>query len=256
VVSPVIDDRAEFEENKRRSAAAMAADTDLGRRALGVSIDADRYSYSYQWTWLGLPIIQMPPDILATQEVIWSCRPQLIIETGVARGGSAVLSASLLELLGEGRVVGIDIDIRAHNREAIESHPLARRIELIEGSSTDPAVIERVRCSAQNVDRVMVILDSNHTHEHVLDELRAYAPLVSPGQFLIVADTAIELIPVQDHRPRPWGPGDSPATALAAYLEDHPEFEADPYLNAKLLYTSSPGGYLRRMVRASPEDDA
>jgi cephalosporin hydroxylase len=243
----MMDDRPEFEAEKRASAAAMAADADLAERALAVSIDADRYSYSYQWTWLGLPIIQMPPDILATQEVIWESRPQLVIETGVARGGSVILSASLLELLGEGSVVAIDIDIRAHNRKAIESHPLAHRIELIEGSSTEPDVIERVRARAEDWDRVMVILDSNHTHEHVLAELHAYAPLVSPGQFLIVADTAIEHIPVQDHRPRPWGPGDNPCTALASYLAEHPDFEADPYLNAKLLYTSSPGGYLRRI---------
>jgi cephalosporin hydroxylase len=243
-----VDDRADFEASKRTRATEMAADRQLARRALDVSVDADRYSYSYQWTWLGLPIIQMPPDILATQELIWSCRPQLIIETGVARGGSVILSASLLELLGEGRVVAVDIDIRPHNRAAISEHPLAHRVELIEGSSTDPAVIEHVCAFSEGVDRVMVILDSNHTHEHVLAELVAYAPLVSEGQYLIVADTAIEFIPVQEHRPREWGPGDNPMTALNAYVVDHPEFQPDPYVNAKLLYTSSPGGYLRRVA--------
>lgn len=176
-------------------------------RALEVSVDADRYEYSYQWTWLGLPIIQMPPDVLATQEIIWDRRPQLIIETGIARGGSVVLSASILQLIGEGRAIAVDIDIRPHNRDAIEDHPVAGRIELIEGSSIDAAVVAQVAEVADGVERVMVILDSNHTHEHVLAELEAYGPLVTPGQFLIVADTAIEHIPVQSHRPRPWGPG-------------------------------------------------
>jgi cephalosporin hydroxylase len=239
------DDRTEFEEMKRAAAAEMGQDLDLNRRALDVSIDADRYSYSYQWTWLGLPIIQMPPDIVATQEIIWACRPQLIVETGIARGGSAILSSSILELIGEGRVVAIDIDIRAHNREAIEAHPLSRRVDLIEGSSVDPAVVAEVAELAAAAERVMVILDSNHTHEHVLAELDAYAPMVTPGQFLIVADTAIEHIPVQDHRPRPWAPGNSPASALNDYVARFPRFAADPHINAKLLMTSSPGGYLR-----------
>jgi cephalosporin hydroxylase len=242
------DDRAAFEEMRRSAAAAMAADTDLTGRALDVSIDADKYSYSYQWSWLGLPIIQMPPDIVATQEVIWASRPQLIIETGVARGGSVILSAALLQLLGEGGVVAVDIDIRPHNRAAVESHPLAHRVTLIEGSSVDADVVERVRATAEGVDRVMVILDSDHTHAHVLAELEAYAPMVTPGQYLIVADTAVEHIPVQDHRPRPWGPGNSPASALDHYLRTHSGFEVDEHLNAKLLYTSSPGGYLRRIA--------
>ena len=239
------DDRAEFDAEKRRTALEMSADADLHERARQVSIDADRYGYSYQWTWLGLPIIQMPPDIVATQEVIWAAKPQLIIETGIARGGSAILSASVLEVLGEGRVVAVDIDIRAHNRAAIEEHPLARRIDLIQGSSVDPEVVARVAAHAEGVERVMVVLDSNHTHEHVLAELEAYAPLVTPGQYLVVADTAVEHIPVQDHRPRPWGPGNSPASALDDYLSRHPRFEPDEHVNAKLLMTSSPGGYLR-----------
>lgn len=240
------DDRVEFAAFRREIGAAMAADHDLRRRALEVSIDADRYGYSYQWTWLGLPIIQMPPDVLALQEVIWADRPQLIIETGVARGGSVIFEASILQLLGEGRVCAIDIDIRSHNRDALEHHPLASRIDLIEGSSTDPAVLERVRGMAGAVDRVMVILDSDHTHEHVLAELRAYAPLVSRGQHLVVADTAIEDIPVQTHRVRSWGPGNSPKSALIEYVKGHPEFEVDEEIDNKLLLTSSPGGYLRR----------
>ena len=240
------DDRAEFLAANVRAAAAMAGDRDLQEKALEVVIDADRYGYSYQWTWLGLPVIQMPPDIVAMQEVIWAARPQLIIETGVARGGSVIMSSSMLQLIGEGQVVAIDIDIRPHNRQAIEEHPLGHRVQLIQGSSVDAAVVDEVRALSEGVERVMVVLDSNHTHEHVLAELEAYAPMVTPGQYLVVADTVVERIPAQEHRPRPWGPGDNPETAMVEYLATHPGFEPDEHLNAKLLMTSSPGGYLRR----------
>jgi cephalosporin hydroxylase len=240
------DDRQQFEADKRVQAAAMAADTGLSQRALALAFEADRYAYSYQWTWLGLPIIQMPPDIMAIQELLWAHRPQLVIETGIARGGSVIFLSSILQLIGEGGVLAIDIDIRPHNRCAIEDHPMADRIVMIEGSSIDPDVVAEVYRRAAGIERVMVILDSNHTHEHVLAELEAYAPLVTPGQFLIVADTAIDDLPIQDHRPRPWGPGDNPKTALSEYRTRHPEFEPDAYVNAKLLLTSSPGGYLRR----------
>jgi cephalosporin hydroxylase len=241
------DDRDEFETQKRASASAMAADEALMAEALAVNVAADRHDWSYQWSWLGLPVIQMPPDIVVMQEILWECRPQLVIETGVARGGSLVLSASILELLGEGRVLGVDIDIRAHNREAIEAHPLAHRIDMFEGSSIERETIEAVRERAAGAKRVMVVLDSNHTHDHVLAELRAYASLVSVGQFLVVADTFIEDIPPQEHRPRPWGPGDNPRTALAAWLEEADGFEPDEFVNAKLLLSASRGGYLRRV---------
>jgi cephalosporin hydroxylase len=150
-----------------------------------------------------------------------------------------------LELIGKGRVVGVDIDIRAHNRDSIERHPLARRIDLIQGSSVEGATLERVKRHIPPGASVMVILDSNHTHEHVLDELRLYGSLVTRGQFMIVADTVVESIPAQAHRPRPWGPGDNPATALDAYLRESDRFERDAFINAKLLISSSPGGYLR-----------
>ncbi len=241
-----MDDRADFEADKREWAAEMAADMELKASALDLVMRADAYNWSYQWTWLGLPVIQMPPDILAVQEIIWSAHPQLVIETGVARGGSLVLSASVLEILGEGRVLGIDIDIRPHNRQGILEHPLSKRIDLIEGSSTDPSVLEDVRQRCRGVERTMVILDSNHTHEHVLSELRAYGPLVTAGQYLVVADTVVEQLPPQEPRPRPWGPGDNPATALAEFLGSDAGFEVDAELEAKLLLTSTPGGYLRR----------
>jgi cephalosporin hydroxylase len=246
------DDRAEFEAYRREAATRLAADDALTADALAVNIAADRHDWTYQWSWLGLPVIQMPSDIVVMQEILWSCRPQLVVETGIARGGSLVLSASILEMLGEGEVLGIDVDIRAHNRTAIESHPLAHRIQMLEGSSVDPAMIDDVRARAEAVERVMVVLDSNHTHEHVLAELRAYAPLVSVDQFLVVADTFVEDIPPQEHRPRPWGPGDNPRTALEAWLSEAtgapgPVFERDAFANSKLLLSASQGGYLRRV---------
>ena len=241
------DDRAEFERSKREAAARMAADESLAARARDLNAAADRHDWSYQWSWLGLPVIQLPPDIVALQEVIWETRPELVIETGIARGGSLVLYASILELVGEGEVLGIDVDIRAHNREAIEAHPLAKRIRMIEGSSLDDDVVAQARAAAANVERVMVVLDSNHTHAHVLAELRAYGPLVTVSQFLVVADTFVEQIPAQGHRPREWGPGDNPATALGAWLDEVDDFAPDPFVNAKLLLTASPGGYLRRV---------
>jgi cephalosporin hydroxylase len=246
------DDRDEFEVMKRDQATAMADDDDLNERARELLVAADRHGWSYQWTWLGLPIIQLPTDIVAMQEIIWTQQPDLVIETGVARGGSLILSASILQLLGHGHVVGIDVDIRAHNREAIESHPLAGRITLLEGSSVDTELVRRVTEHASGCDRVMVVLDSNHTHAHVLAELDAYAQLVTVGQYLVVCDTVVEELPPQDHRPRPWGPGDNPATALAEFQLDHPEFEPDDQLHRRLLLTSSPGGYLRRVGAAAP----
>ena len=240
-----LDDRKEFEESKRGDAQAMAEDAVLRAKALDVVVESDRHNWSYQWSWLGVPIIQMPPDIIATQEVIWETRPQVIIETGIARGGSLILYASILELIGEGRVVGIDIDIRDHNRQSIESHPLSKRIAMFEGSSIDPELVDRIRGDIAGAERVMVILDSNHTHEHVLKELRLYAPLVTEGQMLIVADTVVEDIPAQEHRPRPWGPGNNPGTACTQFLQENDRFNRDPFINAKLLISSSPGGYLR-----------
>lgn len=231
---------------QRASAREIGADALLQRKANDLFAAADRRGYSYVWKWLGLPIIQVPSDVVAVQEIIWDVRPTLIIETGVARGGSVIFYASILQLLGDGHVLGVDIDIRPHNRDAIEAHPLAHRVELIEGSSIDPDVVAQVIERAASAARVIVVLDSNHTHDHVLAELRAYADLVTPGSYLIVADTIVEHIPEQDHRPRPWGPGNNPATATAAFLTERADFFAEPEVNGKLLLSSSPGGYLRR----------
>ncbi|MDQ0564163.1 cephalosporin hydroxylase [Rhizobium mesoamericanum] len=196
------------------------------------------------------------------QEIIWETRPDLIIETGIAHGGSLVLSASMLALLdltdamergvlldprqSKRKVLGIDIDIRAHNRTAIEAHPMASRIQMIQGSSIDPAVIEQVHQIAKPFQRTLVCLDSNHTHEHVLAELEAYAPLTSAGSYCVVFDTVIEDIPKDAYPDRPWGPGNNPKTAVWKYLESHPEFEIDRSIDQKLMITVAPDGFLKR----------
>jgi len=219
--------------------------------------------YSYAFTWLGRPVIQYPQDIVAVQELIWAVRPDLIIETGIAHGGSLVLSASVLALLDycdatiagttldprmpRRRVLGLDIDIRAHNRAAIESHPLAPRIEMIEGSSIDAAVIAAVHERATTASTVMVLLDSNHTHDHVLAELKAYAPLVTPGSYCVVFDTIVEDVPKSLFPDRPWGPGNNPKTAVHEFLSGHPEFAIDADIPNKLLITVAPDGYLKRL---------
>ncbi len=201
--------------------------------------------YTYHFDWLGLPIIQLPQDIVAMQETIWRTKPDVIIETGVARGGSLVLSASILQLLNKpGKVIGVDIDIRAHNRAAIEAHPLAHRIALVEGSSTEASTLKEVIALIPRDSSVMVILDSNHTHEHVAAELQLYAPLVSAGCYLVVMDTSIDDMPDDAFPDRPWGPGDNPKTAVHAFLKNTDRFRIDQAIHDKLVFTVARDGYL------------
>jgi cephalosporin hydroxylase len=218
--------------------------------------------YSYNFFWLGRPIIQYPQDIMAFQEIIWTTRPDVIVETGIAHGGSLILSASLLAMLdlcdateaGElldpakpkRRVVGVDIDIRAHNRAAIEAHPMAKRITMIQGSSIAPSIVDEVKTAIGDAKRVLVCLDSNHTHDHVLAELNAYAPMTTPGSYCIVFDTVVEDIPAELSFDRPWGPGNNPKTAVHAWLPGHPDFEIDHDIDRKLLVSVAPHGFLRR----------
>ena len=243
-----MDDRGAFEDQARSNAARMARDAELHELVVQAFAVSDRYDFSYLWRWLGLPIIQTPDDIVAMQEIIWETRPQVVIETGFARGGSAILYSSILELIGEGRVITVDIDFREHNRRAVEEHPFGGRVDFVEGSSTAPDTMDHVRALVPDGARVMVVLDSNHTHEHVLGELRLYGPLVTEGQFLVVSDTIVEDIPPQVHRPRQWGPGNNPKTALQEYLSETDRFELDQWFNSKVLVTSSRGGYLRRVA--------
>jgi cephalosporin hydroxylase len=242
------DDRAEFEEKKRTQAVALGRDREVFDRALETLHAADKYDYAYLWSWMGVPIIQLPADVMATQEVIWATRPDVIVESGVARGGSMLFMASLLELIGKGKVIGLDIDIRPHNRDSIERHPIAKRVRLFEGSSVDPAVLARVRAEIPKGASVMVVLDSDHSREHVLAELRSYGPLVTPGCYLVVADTILGHLAAKQtprNRSKVWLKGDEPLSALEVYLKETDRFEIDPVVNGKLILASSPGGYLR-----------
>jgi cephalosporin hydroxylase len=242
------DDRKEFEKAKRADALALGNDDALFRMSAEMIHAADRYRYAYLWSWLGVPIIQLPADILATQEVIWATKPDIIIETGVARGGSVLFMASILEVIGKGLVIGVDVDIRAHNRESIERHPMGKRVMLVEGSSVDEAVVGAVKSKIPKDASVMVVLDSDHSRDHVLAELRAYGSLVTEGCYLVVADTLLgfldgELSPRK--QTKLWLKGDEPLAALRAYMGETDGFEIDDVLNAKLILANSPGGYLR-----------
>lgn len=222
------------------------------------------HRYSYNFSWLGRLIIQYPQDIVALQEIIWSVKPDLIIETGIAHGGSLIMNASMLAMLDycdavesgqiidptkpKRKVLGIDIDIRTHNRDAINSHPMNSRIEMIEGSSIDQSIIRQVKNYAANFSRVLICLDSNHTHDHVLAELEAYAPLTSVGSYCVVFDTIIEDMPLGSFPDRPWDKGNNPKTAVWEYLKTHPEFEIDKQIDHKLFISVAQDGYLKRIL--------
>lgn len=221
---------------------------------IGESVAA---KYSYNFSWFGRPIIQYPQDVMALQEIIWSVQPDLIIETGIAHGGSLIFSAAMMELLDvcsvsetnsiKRRVIGIDIELREHNRIALDAHPLRNRIIVLEGSSISPGIVEQVRDVAYNHERIMVCLDSNHTHEHVLAELSIYAPLVNIGSYCVVFDTLIEDLPSGSFPDRPWDKGDNPKTAVRDFLIEHANFEIDKTMENKLMITAAPGGYLKRV---------
>lgn len=235
-------DREPYDAALARRMKSDAAVDGAARRFFDVTAP---YRYSYNFTWLGRPIIQYPQDIIALAEIVWRVRPRTVVETGIAHGGSTLLFASLLELLGEnGRVVAVDVDIRPHNRKEIEEHPLAKRIELIEGSSVDAAVHERVR-SRVLPGPVMVVLDSDHTRAHVLSELEAYSRLVTRGSYLVVMDTVIEAMSEDAFPDRPWGRGDNPLIAVREFLARNDRFIVDEDIENKLLITAAPSGYLR-----------
>lgn len=258
-MAPIAKHHREVAENIRM----LGEDQPLWASTVNWVIKANSHNYTYNFNFLGRPIIQFPQDMVAMQELIWKIKPDLIIETGIAHGGSLMLSASMLAMLdmceaidtgatidpkqSKRKVLGIDIDIRAHNREAIETHPMASRIEMIQGSSIAPDVVEQVQKIAKGYERVMVCLDSNHTHEHVLAELEAYAPLTSVGSYCVVFDTLVEDMPADMFSDRPWGPGDSPKTAVWEYLKEHSEFEIDKHIHNKLMITVAPDGYLKRV---------
>jgi cephalosporin hydroxylase len=241
----------------------IAGDSQLCQTAMSFVRASTSPKYSYNFSWQGRPIIQYPQDMAAMQELIWEIKPDLIIETGIAHGGSLIFSASMLALLdmcdaiesGESinptvstrKVLGIDIDIRSQNRVAIEAHPMASRIQMIQGSSIAPDIVSQVHAVSAKYSRILVCLDSNHTHDHVLAELNAYAPLTSVGSYCVVFDTVVEDLPKELFPDRPWGPGNNPKTAVWEYLKTHPEFKIDKSIQHKLLITVAPDGYLRKV---------
>lgn len=206
-----------------------------------------RSGYSYNFTWMGRPIIQYPQDMIAMQEIIWSVKPDLIIETGIAHGGSLIYYASILELIGNGEVLGIDIDIREHNRAEIEKHPMAKRIKMLEGSAISMDIIDQVKAHAAGKKTVLVCLDSNHTHDHVLAELKLYSPFVTVGSYLIAFDTIVEDLPKNLYADRPWSVGDNPKTAVFKFLETQDSFVIDKSIDYKLMVSVAPDGYLKKI---------
>lgn len=234
-----------FEQERQENIHSQELDTALQELSTQWLVRSVAHHYSYNFTWLGRPIIQYPQDVMAMQEIIWQVQPDLIIETGIAHGGSLIFYASMLELTGQGQVLGIDVDIRAHNRAEIEKHRMFKRIKLIQGSSIDESVVREVQNCAKGKSRVLVVLDSNHTHEHVLREMNLYSPLVTRGSYLVVFDTAIEELPQDSFTDRLWRKGNNPKTAVSEFLRNNGRFFADKDIDNKLLITTTRGGYLK-----------
>ena len=254
-----MDKHEEFLEECHAEIRNMSDNQNLNQLTKSWMNAANKEKYSYHFQWLGRPIIQYPQDIVALQEIIWSTQPDLIIETGIAHGGSLILSASILALLDlfdserglhgapSRRVVGVDIDIRTHNKDAILKHPLSSRIELIEGSSVNSAIISKIQNIAEGYKKVMVILDSNHTHDHVLEELRLYSAFVSKNCYMVVFDTVVEFLDNDSFEDRPWDVGNNPWTAVQSFLSETQDYVVDKDLENKLQITVAPGGFLKRI---------
>jgi len=235
-----------FEEEKKEYINQLTNDKKLREDSVTWLSNASLHKYSYNFSWMGRPIIQFPQDIIAMQEIIWKIKPKLIVETGIAHGGSLIFYASMLELIGnDGMVLGVDIDIRAHNRAEIEKHPMFKHIKMIEGSSIDKDVVSQVYEVAKGQSPILVVLDSMHTHAHVLEELNVYSSLVTKDSYLVVFDTVVEDMPDELFPDRPWGKGDNPKTAVWEFLKSSDRFEIDKDIDGKLLITVAPDGYLR-----------
>jgi cephalosporin hydroxylase len=237
----------QFEEDRRSRIDKNATNKELLQSAEAFNTASNKAQYSYNFSWMGRPIIQYPQDMVAMQELIWEIKPDVIIETGIAHGGSLIYYASLLELIGNGEVIGIDIDIRKHNREEIEKHPMFKRIRMIEGSSVSPDVVNEVKALCNGKQKILVCLDSNHTHEHVLQELQLYAPFVSLNSYIVVFDTIVEDLPNNYLPGRAWNRGDNPKTAVWEFLKENDGFEIDHSIDHKLLISVAPEGYLKRI---------
>ncbi len=238
----------EFIEEREKRIIANGNNDKLKKAASEFNVLSNSNRYSYNFSWMGRPIIQYPQDMIAMQEIIWNIKPDLIIETGIAHGGSLIFYASLLELIGNGEVLGIDIDIRQHNRKEIENHSMFKRIKMIQGSSVDEGIAFEVKKHTIGKNKVIVILDSNHTHDHVFKELELYSPFVTVGSYIVVFDTIVEDLPDgYFEEARPWGIGNNPKTAVHKFLSTNPDFVIDKAIDNKLLVSVAPDGYLKRI---------
>jgi cephalosporin hydroxylase len=238
--------RTELENLRLDSAKQMAADAKLQADAKDVLVRADHYRWIHQTNWLGEPILNLPQDMFAMQEIIFRTKPKFIIESGVAWGGSLLFYASLMELIGQGQGIGIDIYMPDDLKQRLASHgKISKRISLINASSVEQDTVDKVKAIIGGSREVMIILDSFHTHEHVLKELQLYSPFVGKGFYIVCGDTIVEDIPAQQHRTRPWGPGNNPKTAMREFIKENGRFEIDLNINNKLLMTCNPEGYLR-----------
>lgn len=236
----------EFEKEREAAIEEMGKDTELRKKSLDWMLHADKYKYTYNYSWMGRPIIKFPNDIVILQELIWKVQPDFIVETGIAHGGSIIFSASMLELIGKGEVIAVDIDIRKHNKDEIEKHPMFKRITMIEGSSIDAAIVNEIKEKVKG-KKVMVCLDSNHTHEHVLEELRMYADMVDVGSYIVCPDTFVEFFPKGYCEDRPWDVGNNPMTAVWQFLKENDNFIIDKDIDNKLMITEGFDGYLKRI---------
>ena len=236
-----------YKEECKNRIAAQGKNEELLAISSKFAAETIKAGYSYNFTWMGRPIIQYPQDMIAMQEIIWDIKPDLIIETGIAHGGSIIYYASILELIGKGEVLGIDIDIRSHNRAEIESHPMSKRITMLEGSAISQEIIEKIKPFVEGKKTVMVCLDSNHTHDHVLAELQLYSPFVTVGSYLVAFDTIVEDLPADLYNDRPWSVGDNPKTAVWEFLKSNDDFVINNEIDNKLLVSVAPSGYLKRV---------
>jgi cephalosporin hydroxylase len=238
-----------FFQERRRNIEAMSHDVELQAKTIDWMIHADKYKYTYNFSWMGRPIIKFPADIIVQQELMWKLKPDLVIETGIAHGGSIIFTASMLEMMEiRGEVVGVDIDIRPHNRKLIESHPMYKRITMYQGSSVDPNIVEKVKNHVEGKKTVMVILDSLHSHKHVYDELKAYTLFVTRGSYCILPDTFIEFFPKGYYADkRPWDVGDNPYTAMKQFINETEDFEIDKSVSSKAVITETIEGYLKKI---------
>lgn len=240
-IQAFVEERAQRVSNNKNNESLQEA-------AVAFNVESNRAQYSYNFSWMGRPIIQYPQDMIAMQEIIWEIKPDYIIETGIAHGGSLIYYASLLELIGHGEVIGIDIDIREHNRKEIEAHPMMKRIKMLQGSSIDKKNVEEIKNLVGDNKKIIVCLDSNHTHEHVMNELELYSPFVSTGSYIVVFDTIVEDLPEgYFSQKRPWGISNNPKTAVQQFLKENDNFVVDEQIDNKLLVSVAPQGYLKRI---------